>query len=668
MANLPPRPTFTNLSDGAPSYNSRRRSSNPSGLMSPRNSSNPRHYHPYDRQPSTPALGSPIPPWRRDPLRQNYQSGLPKLHGSGQFTNSFASRTGNTTPRPAANTNAGLRRQQTVYEGGPVMYAVNHASGTVSPGSTSSSSTDPSSTYDVTPPSSVSSLGAAATPIVDLPSPVSRLTPSGPSCPRRPPLPVASASHAGPSAAQKVAEHTPSPAAAPESPSPLSPPRARKFCMNDRNLVHNLSAAADQPAQPPPVVGRDPPTPTSHPGLDLATPTTTPTSCGAGAETLVSHHHHDHQLPPLRPCLTTTTTATTTATATAIEERNTTLTITLGTSTRTLPLPTPSLLTNFTAWTTTWNATTQTYHINLTALLPGATACPPEELEAHLDALEALLCVMLRRNPEDEEVNVDVLWRLGGLREGLGLEGRWVAWMRGCMGGFVRGLKGVGGWLEGGGPDEGGEGDMMEKAMNVCLLYGWAEEFRAVAGRLAYVCRVGEDGELVKPDGRRVEQSVCGRRVVDCILAAREQVFQEAFVTAQKSLCSWTIRIGRRPCDNITCNTNRIAALNVFLLWSGLFPRTKLNVSLHEIVSALQYITATDAELMAIAIENGREDDQVEERLAWAAHIRQTYRGTCTKCSEKTATSTLFPLEDLLCDLTFEMQTQLQECVGYPRD
>jgi hypothetical protein len=149
--------------------------------------------------------------------------------------------------------------------------------------------------------------------------------------------------------------------------------------------------------------------------------------------------------------------------------------------------------------------------------------------------------------------------------------------------------------------------------------------------------------------------------LTDAILAAREQVVQKVFTTAQESLCNWTMRIGRRPCENITCNTNRIAGLNVFLLWCGLYPRTKLNRSLHEIVSALQYITATDAELVAVAIENGQEVDDVEERFAWAARIRKAYGGTCTKCSEKTATSMLFPLEDLLCDLTFEMQAQLVE-------
>jgi hypothetical protein len=40
-----------------------------------------------------------------------------------------------------------------------------------------------------------------------------------------------------------------------------------------------------------------------------------------------------------------------------------------------------------------------------------------------------------------------------------------------------------------------GEGEVLERALNVCLVFGWGEEFRAVAGRLAYLCAIGEDAE-----------------------------------------------------------------------------------------------------------------------------------------------------------------------------
>ncbi|EAQ87585.1 predicted protein [Chaetomium globosum CBS 148.51] len=125
----------------------------------------------------------------------------------------------------------------------------------------------------------------------------------------------------------------------------------------------------------------------------------------------------------------------------------------------------------------------------------------------------------------DADVDVDVLWRLAGLREALGLTPGWVAWLRGCM-----------------------------------------------------------------------------RRFVAAVLAAREQVPGHVFTAAQQSLYKWTVGIGNRPCRNITCNTHRMAALGVSLLWSGLYLRTELKRSLQDIISALQYITATDAELAAVAI------------------------------------------------------------------
>jgi hypothetical protein len=154
--------------------------------------------------------------------------------------------------------------------------------------------------------------------------------------------------------------------------------------------------------------------------------------------------------------------------------------------------------------------------------------------------------------------------------------------------------------------------------------------------------------------------------VVDAILAARGRVVEEAFGIAQKSLCDWTMRIGRRPCENMTCNANRIAALNVFLLASGLYPRGRFSKSLCEVVTGLQYITATDAKLMAVSIETGEPFGAVDEKLAWAARIRRMYGGACTKCNEKAATSMLFPLEDLLCDLTFEMEDRLLENTEFP--
>ncbi|KAL2177650.1 uncharacterized protein P884DRAFT_223251, partial [Thermothelomyces heterothallicus CBS 202.75] len=174
---------------------------------------------------------------------------------------------------------------------------------------------------------------------------------------------------------------------------------------------------------------------------------------------------------------------------------------------------------------------------------------------------------------------------------------------------FVKGLGKIGGWMDcwSASVEYSGRGDTateaLEKAAEACLTFGWAEHFRSVVERMAYVCRDGEDMEtgakvLVGPDGRRV----CEGRVADAIAATRGRVLDRVFAVAQQCLLKWTIGIGCRPCANLTCNTNRMAAINVFLLWSGLYPPGRLlSKSISEMVSALQYITATDAELSAAA-------------------------------------------------------------------
>ncbi|KAK4134516.1 hypothetical protein BT67DRAFT_365288, partial [Trichocladium antarcticum] len=138
---------------------------------------------------------------------------------------------------------------------------------------------------------------------------------------------------------------------------------------------------------------------------------------------------------------------------------------------------------------------------------------------------------------------IDPLWRLARLQPQLRIDPDYVGWLRKCIGVFVvaaAAAAGGGGWLT--------------------------------------------------------------LRSTDIIIAARKQVLPEVFATAQTSLRNWTARIARDPCKNALCRTNRIAALKAFLRQSGLFPRTTtLAKSLHEIITALHYITATDGKLLAAA-------------------------------------------------------------------
>lgn len=92
------------------------------------------------------------------------------------------------------------------------------------------------------------------------------------------------------------------------------------------------------------------------------------------------------------------------------------------------------------------------------------------------------------------------------------------------MGVFIAEAKSVGEGLRSVGKHMAGA--QWEKALGACEAFGWIEEWRAVAARLAYMCAVGEDAEtgevkLVRPDGGRVEVGVCGGRAVsECFSAS----------------------------------------------------------------------------------------------------------------------------------------------------
>ncbi|KAK4098347.1 hypothetical protein N658DRAFT_544486 [Parathielavia hyrcaniae] len=748
MANLPPRPTFTNLGDGAPVYNSRRQSASQPGGLGARNPSHPRHYHPYDRQPGTTSHGSPIPPWRRDASRQSRSVDTPSQAGQHYAAAPFASRIGKTQTPPAFNGAPWISRRHTGHPSnndrsngwtvqnttarpsrlpstprrigavaGPGRNAMgsNTANAATSPSSSSSPDTPPTSlgSTPMKPKASVpvqstsgsspvteGSNGPLTSPRVseaaagsaadwvdplsiaandttphrpapstqpgDIPTLASRKDAAEPEHPLRAPLSPENASHAGP-------EH----AAAASASSPLSHPAA--FSMNVHSLAFNLSKASDR-------------------SDEASTP-----SAESGEHNLIvcavgSGDNGEIQPPVSSPSPFAETIQ---STAAAIPQpislspaANTTVVLTLGPVTRTF-LAVSEVLSSFTAWNHHHHAhsqndaahtamvhdsATQTLTANLTVLIPGVAACPAHIADQHLDALQALLAVMHQHhthgNSTDVVLSVDEIWRLGGLKDALDLDGRWVDFLRGCMRQFVGGIKRVGGWLNFGGleevgPEEAlviGESQTMERAANTCLVFGWGEELRVVMARLAYVCGVAEDqatGEvvLVKPGGRRVEVGVCEREVVDAILAARRKVVENLFAAAHKTLGAWMTRIGHHPCADMLCNTNRLEALIFVLRWLGLFPRGDIDMSLHELVTALQFTTATNAELMAAAIENDWGDGLMRKRFNWPMYIRQRFAGTCSKCNERAPTSMLFPLEDLLCELTFEMQDQLQEYV-----
>ncbi|KAK3307335.1 uncharacterized protein B0T15DRAFT_501856 [Chaetomium strumarium] len=331
----------------------------------------------------------------------------------------------------------------------------------------------------------------------------------------------------------------------------------------------------------------------------------------------------------------------------------TTLQVSMGGFTRSIPLTTltfPDHITNtFTLWSgshpaTTIDAATNSFRVDLNLLASAAAALPAEVLTEHLDALVALVGT-LQQNKTDG-LTVANLWRLAGIdKDALGLARSCINMMQTWMGVFVGRLKKPGTWLDGPGGMEEEDGEVVvgdedwERALNACFVFGWEGCWRAIAARLAYLCSWS---------GKRLETEVCGAGTAEAILATCNRVLEHFFEGADSALRKWTARLAAHPCTNMVCNTHRLGALNGFLVACGLAPRRQVTKALAEMILALELMAADNHEA--------------------AADLRNTYGGWCAFCCEPTDTSMLFPLEDLLCDLTWELQAQLVEYTVYPRE
>lgn len=145
----------------------------------------------------------------------------------------------------------------------------------------------------------------------------------------------------------------------------------------------------------------------------------------------------------------------------------------------------------------------------------------------------------------------------------------------------------------------------------------------------------------------------------EIIMSARQTVLSDVVVATAGQLHTWTQLCRNQPCENRTCNSSSIAALEEFFLRSGLSPGSKLDeMSLHDVVTALKIITVPDA--AAHGYDNGKLD--------WAALIRETHNGTCTLCGPNYGTNFLFPLECLLSNITWRLHDKIYAATDYPQE
>jgi len=305
------------------------------------------------------------------------------------------------------------------------------------------------------------------------------------------------------------------------------------FSMNDQHLLRNLNSAASQ------LYANGSPNYTSFQRPDETTSAINLTMEDYQAQQMAAIHHdsvsvvHGDNQPEI-PAIALS------------PNPDTTLFVTCGTETRKLLIKSDAL-SIFKVFERLADSNRHYLHIDLCRVLidPTKETLPPYfEPEPHLAAFQTLLDVI--HNPKMDVRGIftpNKLCQLGHLNNpsvagvgsgpGLGINEPWADWLRAHMKKFVehvRRLCALGEskstflWLAGPSFKHSWDKDMkdkaLEKALEACRAFRWAKEFRELVASTAYLCAVDPDSKetgetvLVRPDGAKLEESICGRDVV----------------------------------------------------------------------------------------------------------------------------------------------------------
>ncbi|KAK4161059.1 hypothetical protein QBC43DRAFT_337644 [Cladorrhinum sp. PSN259] len=326
------------------------------------------------------------------------------------------------------------------------------------------------------------------------------------------------------------------------------------------------------------------------------------------------------------------------------------LAITIGPAARVFRVET-AVLAKFTKW---WPAQVKIPNMTIYSLELGVAAhfdpvCSPFLL---LDALAILLKCM--HSPKEEGRSGMAPQHIFALslvaREILGLESVFIEWFKSCMGVFMTDMH----------RDDQAvrvPGVVWEQALVTCHRFGWVEIWTGIASRLAVYSHFDFSGGFPEKLGLPNGQVVKGE-AVGTVLESRMQLVKLFLSWANKSLRGWIKRLEIHPsCSSQACTNNRLGALRAFAKVSALLSHPTQtaevwNKSIFEIIAGLQIITG--------------DHKILPKPLFWAEKIRKRFAGTCTECPEKAPTSYLFPLEDVLTDLTWSLNNALFEYSRYP--
>ncbi|KAK3935799.1 hypothetical protein QBC46DRAFT_346235 [Diplogelasinospora grovesii] len=269
----------------------------------------------------------------------------------------------------------------------------------------------------------------------------------------------------------------------------------------------------------------------------------------------------------------------------------------------------------------------------------------------YFDTLQVLFTVMHDSVPTT--LTPEQIYRLSHMQPALGLSRPCLHWLYNCMEIFVASCHKDG---------TRAPARDWEMALSACQGFEWAYHYRNLAARLAYRSRPvkfrvapqgyenmlsGEKLFLSLPEqGHKglIGGDVCGQTTFDMILATRGAILTEIVKRARECLNNWLARLGNKPCRNLSCNSMRQAALCTIFEETGLCHpanRAYESWSIHELV------------VFVTEWQHGKGK-------------AAKYAGTCMQCKGLTATSHLFPIEDLLTEITWGMKNMLLEHTDFP--
>ncbi|KAK5653912.1 hypothetical protein OQA88_7837 [Cercophora sp. LCS_1] len=206
-----------------------------------------------------------------------------------------------------------------------------------------------------------------------------------------------------------------------------------------------------------------------------------------------------------------------------------------------------------------------------------------------------------------------------------------------------------------------------EMALHTCIVFSWPEYYKAIRGRIGYLCQpsVNSHGNktLRHPLSRYfLDATTCGQETIDAIVDARASVLPRLI----RSVARWYEQLTQNtyewPCSNEQCNVSHRESLRQYMILTQLFivkrdgqldlkgRRGRINQSLWEI-----------AMLGTPVFVDGEGQASYKDEL-------NRWKGTCSQCwGVDGTTEFLSSVSSLVSEVSsWEIQARMRETIPFP--